>query len=136
MDSVDYRDTDSDLLIQRIFEQRAMQAALQDSIQRMEHVLVTRMEEENASAIPHPHFEVMRVADGWEDSKLRTLYELMPAQEVAKAILPEKKQVIITPERWDGRVLRTFTKFGSEVRDTIEGARRWKRQVRITERKS
>ena len=53
MDSVDYRDTDSDLLIQRIFEQRAMQAALQDSIQRMEHVLVTRMEEENASAIPH-----------------------------------------------------------------------------------
>lgn len=128
-----YWGIENNTLIEDIFEQKRLQTEIKDRIQRMEHVLISRMEEEGAAAIPHSRFRVERVLDGWDDNKLQPLYELMSSRDVAKAILPASERVVTTPERWNGSVLRTFMKFGSEIRNTIEGAKTWKRQIKITE---
>ena len=121
-----YWGIENNTLIEDIFEQKRLQTEIKDRIQRMEHVLISRMEEEG-------RFRVERVLDRWDDNKLQPLYELMSSRDVAKAILPASERVVTTPERWNGSVLRTFMKFGSEIRNTIEGAKTWKRQIKITE---
>lgn len=95
--------------------------------ERLGHIeweLTCMMQAEGATALSHPDYEVRLASRPTYDyGKLAPLRELIPQAEIDKACIPEHKETVTVPEKWDMRTALTFKKFGRDVEAILDGAR-------------
>ena len=120
----DYDGLDNDALIDLIARDRRVEAVAQESADRAEYALLTRMQADGATAIAHPKYEVelRRAQPTYDTGRLAALRELIPPDEVALGYTPEHEEVVVVAEKYDMRIVKGWTRFGQAVRDVLEGA--------------
>ena len=83
-----------------------------------------RMLERRATAIDHPDIECILKypSPTYDYGILVALKKKMSDEELFKAYLPEHRETITVPEKWDARIFKGWRRFGREVTDIIDRA--------------
>ncbi len=105
--------------LDRIIEQ------LQKRQNEIQMALYDQMVRDNATMIPHPTYTVeLKQTLAYDPSKLAALHELVdPAElESSGAFIPAHQDTVDVPEKWNMTKVKPFTKYGGEVKATIEGS--------------
>ena len=135
-DTIDYMDNgtpfvvnnvhnmDTDMLL-RIWEDRSarIDLAMKDR-GHIEMELTRRMNADNSTQIPHPHFEVKLGTPNYDYSRLKALAELVDKDEYRRGYTPahEETKKVHVPERFDMRVVNAWHKYGSAIQEAIQHA--------------
>lgn len=105
--------------LDRIIEQ------LQKRQNEIQMTLYDQMVRDDATMIPHPTYTVeLKKTLAYDPSKLAALRELVdPAElESSGAFIPAHQDTINVPDKWNMTKVKPFSKYGGEVKATIEGA--------------
>ena len=115
---------EADALIGAWVEASREAAEWKERLGRIEWELTRMMQDDGATALPHPEYDVaLTYRPTYDYGKLAGLRELVPQAEIDRAFVPEHKETVTVKDRWDMRKALTFKKFGREVEAVLDGAR-------------
>jgi hypothetical protein len=114
---------DTQALISLIGNLRESIQIAKDEMERAEFELTTRMERDGATAVPHPEFDVrMESKPTYDHGKLAMLREFVPPDELTRGYTQEHEQTVTIAAKWDMRIVKSWSKYGNEVKDAIKSA--------------
>lgn len=96
-----------------------------DAQQRIEYVLIKRMEADGATALAHDEFDVkLGYGTGqWDPARLAALREIVPQSAIDEAFVPEHDETIHVSPKWDMRKAARFGKYGKEAQEVLDRAK-------------
>jgi hypothetical protein len=99
-------------------------AYAQGEMQEIRSELHQRMVSTNATEISHPRLEVkLEKSTFYDRDRLKPLLEMIPDDILSQGYTPPREVTTLKPEAWDLRVVNTWTKYGGQVLDLIEGCK-------------
>lgn len=114
-------------LASRIWEIKQEQARLRELGDRAEATLLRRLEGRGAKELHHPELDIKldTPSPSYDYGKLRKLGELVPPDVLLTGFTPEHQetQVVTVKEKWNAVKFKTWTKYGKEIQEVIDGAR-------------
>ena len=106
--------------------------------QRVEMELQKRMRERGATAIPHESLDVRLDAGtpSLDPSIIMMAHEFLPPEIIDEAYTPAHEETVRVADRWDGRKVATWSKYGTEVAAIVKRAKVYgDARLRITEKR-
>ncbi len=108
-------------------------ASMREMLAMIEMEITKRMRADSATAVAHDDFTVeLAGTPKYDESKLYAVLEYIPQADLVKAgaYTPAHEETVQVPEKFNATKLKPFGKFGSDIRDIIQGAR-WESNVRL-----
>ncbi len=92
-------------------------------LSRVEYEIISRMDAEGATAVPHKtHVVKLERRVTYDQGKLASLREVLPAEVHEAAWTPERQETRTVPGRWDMRKVAGLKRYGADVVEVIERA--------------
>ena len=119
-----FRVPKSTMLVDRYLELSDEIATLHGQRHRLEMEILARMEADGATEFVTER-AVAKVESDWsyDPSRLHRLRELLAPEVLEEGYTPAHEETVQVPERWDGRKMRYWTKYGADVAAILDAAR-------------
>ena len=121
----EYDEVTTQDLITECHHYRRMTDHYQDQADHIAFIIQQRMEAAGATVLDHPTCDVI-LAEGhasWDYSKLASLRELLPPDQLAKCYTPQHPETIVVPEKWNMTRAKALGRYGAHVKEVLAAAR-------------